>query len=98
MSTTRINAFTPRNAKIQHRPLSATLLACSLAVAAAGGLAVLAPAAWTAAKDALQAELPTVAQCEMIVAGTDRLACFDRLGKQALQPPAKGALAPAFTH
>lgn len=98
MSTTQINAFRPRNAKIQHRPLSATLLVCSLAVAAACGLTVLAPAAWTAAKDALQAEPSTVAQCEMIVAGTDRLACFDRLGKQALQPPAKGAFAPAFVH
>ena len=98
MSTIHIHAFRPRNAKIQHRPLSATLLVCSLAVAAAGGLTVLAPVAWTAAKDALQAEPSTVAQCEIIVVGTDRLACFDRLGKQALQPPAKGALAPAFAH
>jgi hypothetical protein len=98
MSTTHINAFRPRNAEIRRRPLSATLLVCSLAVAAAGGLTVLAPPAWTAAKNALQAEPSTLAQCEMIVAGTDRLACFDRLGKQALQPPAKGALAPAFVH
>ena len=98
MSTTHIHEFRPHNAKIQHRPLSAALLVCSLAVAAACGLTALAPAAWTAAKDALQAEPSTVAQCEMIAAGTDRLACFDRLGKQALQPPAKGALAPAFAH
>jgi hypothetical protein len=98
MSTSHINAFRPHNAKNQHRPLSAALLAASIAVAAACGLTVLAPVAWTAAKDALQAEPSTVAQCEMIVAGTDRLACFDRLGKLALQPPAKGALAPAFAH
>jgi hypothetical protein len=95
MATTRISEFKRRNAEIQHRPLSAALLAASLAVAAACGLTVLVSVAWTAAKDALQAE-PSVAQCEMIVTGTDRLACFDRLGKQALQPPAKGALAPAF--
>jgi hypothetical protein len=98
MSTTQINEFRPHHAKNQRRPLSAALLAASLAVAAACGLTVLAPVAWTVAKDALQAEPSTVAQCEMIVAGTDRLACFDRLGKQALQPPAKGALAPAFAH
>ncbi len=98
MSTTQINEFRPHHAKNQRRPLSAALLAASLAVAAACGLTVLAPVAWTVAKDALQAEPSTVAQCEMIVAGTDRLACFDRLGKQALQPPAKGTLAPAFAH
>jgi hypothetical protein len=98
MSTTQINEFRPHHAKNQRRPLSAALLAASLAVAAACGLTVLAPVAWTVAKDALQAEPSTIAQCEMIVAGTDRLACFDRLGKQALQPPAKGALAPAFAH
>jgi hypothetical protein len=97
MSTTPIDEFRPRNAKIQHRPLSAALLAASLAVAAACALTVLAPIAWTAEKMALENSEPTLAQCEMIPAGTDRLACFDRLGKQALQPPAKGALAPALT-
>ena len=96
MSITQINEFRPHNAKIQRRPLSAALLAGSLAVAAASGLIALAPVAWTAARDARQAEPSTIAQCEMIVSATDRLACFDRLGKQALQPPAKGALAPAF--
>ena len=97
MSTSHINAFRPHNAKNQRRPLSTALLAASLAVAAACGLTALAPVAWTAAKDALQAEPSTVAQCEMIAAGTNRLACFDRLGKLALQHPAKGALAPAFS-
>jgi hypothetical protein len=31
----------------------------------------------------------------MISADAARLACFDLLGRQAIQPPAKGALAPA---
>jgi len=96
MTVTHTGAFKPRSAAI-HRPLSAILLACSLAVVAAASVILLAPVAWTAATDALRAQPSTVAQCEMISADAARLACFDRLGKQAIQPPAKGALAPAVT-
>jgi hypothetical protein len=77
--------------------LSAALLAEALAVVAVAGLAMLAPSAWTAAKMALETREPTLAQCEMISADAARLGCFDRFGRQALQPPAKGALAPAVT-
>jgi len=56
------------------------------------------PIAWTAGKLAFERHEPTLAQCELISANAARLACFDRLGKQAIQPPAKGALAPALTH
>jgi predicted PurR-regulated permease PerM len=78
------------------RPLSATLLACALIVVAAACVAMLTPIVWTAGKMALEVQPSTVAQCEMIAAPADRLACFDRLGKQALEPPAKGALAPVL--
>jgi hypothetical protein len=95
MTATHINEFKPRSSKSQPRPLSAVLLAAALAVVAAACLVLLAPIAWTAGKMALEMREPTLAQCEMISADAARLACFDRLGKQAIQPPAKGALAPA---
>lgn len=58
----------------------------------------MAPIIWTAAKTAFQSTQPTLAQCALISADAERLACFDLLGKQALQPPAKGAYAPIITH
>jgi hypothetical protein len=95
MTVTPINEFKPHSSNSQPRPLSATLLVAALAVVAVACLAMLAPIAWTAGKMALEGRQPTLAQCEMISADAARLACFDRLGKQAIQPPAKGALAPA---
>jgi hypothetical protein len=97
MTVTHINEFKPRRDKSQPRPLSAMLLAAALAVVAVACLTMLAPIAWTAGKIALEGHEPTLAQCEMISADAARLACFDRLGKQAIQPPAKGAFAPAVT-
>lgn len=95
---TRINEFKSRNAASPPRPLSAVLLTASLAIVVAGCLTLAAPIIWSAAKMALQSSEPTLAQCELIAADTDRLACFDRLGKQTLQPPAKGAFAPVIAH
>ena len=91
---THIDECKPRDSATSHRPLSAMLLAAALAVVAAAYLTLMAPIAWTAAKMALEAHEPTFAQCEMIATDAGRLACFDRLGKQALRPPAKGAFAP----
>ena len=81
-----------------HRPLSAALLCASLAVVAICGLLALVPAALFAAKGAFEQKVPTVTQCEMLNGDAARLSCFDQLGKQALQPPAKGALAPPLPH
>jgi hypothetical protein len=95
MTATHINEFKPHSSKSRSRPLSATLLAAALAVVAAACVVLLAPVVWTAGKAAFEMREPTLAQCEMISADAARLACFDLLGRQAIQPPAKGALAPA---
>jgi uncharacterized RDD family membrane protein YckC len=76
------------------RRLSATLLAGALVVVVAACLALLAPIVWTAGKIVLQSPGPSVTQCALIAADTERLACYDVLGKEALQPPGKGANAP----
>jgi histone H3/H4 len=91
---TRTNEFRARSARSNQRPLSATLLAAALAVVAAACLTLIAPIAWDAVKLAFHAGRPTLTQCAMVSADAERLACFDQLGKLALQPPAKGAYAP----
>jgi hypothetical protein len=63
---------------------------------AAASLVLLAPIAWSAVKAALHAPYPTLTQCAMVPTDGERLACFDRLGKQALRPPAKGGSPPIF--
>lgn len=90
MSAIRLD---PRNSTAHH-PLSAALLCASLAVAATAGLTLVAPTVWTAVENGLLAPQPSLAACATIPIGAERLACFDQLGKQSLQQPAKGASAP----
>jgi hypothetical protein len=75
------------------RLLSAVLLAAALMIVAAASIALLVPLARQAVEIA---EVPhsTLGQCAMVPTDTARLACFDQLGKQVLQPPAKGGNAP----
>ena len=94
MSTIHLDQFRQRDTVARGTRLSTFLLAAALSVVAAASLVLLAPIAWSAVKAALQAPYPTLAQCAMVPTDSDRLACFDQLGKQALRPPAKGAGAP----
>jgi hypothetical protein len=76
------------------RPLSAALLAASLAIVACSGLTMAAPAMWHAVTPLHETQSPSLSACAAISASADRLACYDRLGKEAQSAPAKGALAP----
>jgi hypothetical protein len=67
------------------RPLSATLLAASLAVTACGGLAAAGPAMWHAVSSLHQS--PTSGPAA-VAASAGR----DQPGKPALDHPAKGAM------
>jgi hypothetical protein len=79
------------------KPLSAALLAASLAVAACSGLAVAAPVIWHAVSPLYETQSPNLAACVAIPASSARLACYDQLGNEAPNAPAKGALAPPST-
>lgn len=96
MSTIHLDRSWLRDSTAQRRPLSAILLVAALVVVTAASLTLLAPIAWSAVKIALEAPQPTPTQCAMVPTDRQRLACFDQLGKQALQPPAKGGSAPLF--
>ena len=76
----------------RRRPLSAILLAASLAVTACGSLAAAAPAMWHAVSPLYQTQSPSPAAVVAASAGRDQL------GKQALEHPAKGANAPIRVH
>lgn len=88
MSAIHFNERRPAQVK---RPLSAALLAASLAIAAGCSVSVAGPAMWRLMARG-QETSPTLAACAAIPSGPDRLACYDQLGKE--QPPAKGAFAP----
>lgn len=72
------------------------LVIALLAFVAAACLTLLAPIAWRAVRLAIDADGPTVTQCALIEIDNERLACFDKIGSQALQPPAKGTYAPTI--
>ncbi len=94
MTATHFN-LRKRDETAERKPLSLALLIAVLAIMVAACVALIAPIAWTAVVDgALQSERPSLFQCAVIDAGGERLACYDRLGQQTLQPPAKGAYAP----
>ncbi|MEA2880040.1 MAG: hypothetical protein QOF14_5236 [Hyphomicrobiales bacterium] len=76
------------------RPLSAALLAASLAIVACSALTMAAPVLWHVVTPADEAQSPSLSACAAIPASADRLACYDQLGKEARGAPAKGALAP----
>jgi hypothetical protein len=76
------------------RPLSAALLAASLALVAYSGLTMAAPVMWHAVTPLYETQSPSLPACAAIPASADRLACYDQLGKEARSAPAKGALAP----
>jgi hypothetical protein len=76
------------------RPLSASLLAASLAIVACSGLTMTAPVIWHAVAPVHETQSPSLATCAAIQASADRLACYDQLGTEARSAPAKGALAP----
>ena len=93
MSTLHLRHHSAPVSAAQPRLLSAILLAAALTIVAAASFALLVPLARQAVEIA---EVPhsTLGQCAMISTDTARLACFDQLGKQELQPPAKGGNAP----
>jgi hypothetical protein len=75
------------------RPLSAALLAASLAIVACSGLTMAGPVMWHAVTPPYETQ-SSLSACAAIPASADRLACYDQLGKEELSAPAKGALAP----
>jgi hypothetical protein len=81
--------------RLGHRPLSACLLASALALVVASGLLLVAPAAWSALTST---EPSTLARCASLSGEPERLACYDRVEKDALRPPARGATAIFRTH
>jgi len=93
MSTLHLRHHSVPVSAAHPRLLSAILLAAALTIAAAASITLLVPLARQAVEIA---EVPhsTLVQCAMVPTDTERLACFDRLGKQMLQPPAKGGNAP----
>jgi hypothetical protein len=76
------------------RPLSAALLAVSLAIVACSGLTMAGPVMWHAVMPLYEPQSSSLSACAAIPASADRLACYDQLGRQALSAPAKGALVP----
>ena len=85
-----------RTARLESRPLSACLLASALVVVVASLLLLAAPVAWRAMQGI--GEAPTLAQCAAMTDSTGRLACYDRLEKDAMRQPAKGANALFASH
>jgi len=93
MSTLHLRHHSAPVSAVHPRLLSAILLAAALTIVAAASITLLVPLA----RQAIEiAEVPrtTLSQCAMVPTDTERLACFDQLGKQVLQPPAKGGNAP----
>lgn len=93
MSTLHLRHHSVSVSPVHPRPLSAILLAAALTIVAAASLTLLVPLARQAAEIA-EVPHPTLIQCATVRTDTERLACFDRLGEQVLQPPAKGGNAP----
>jgi hypothetical protein len=94
MTATHFNVR-KRDVVAERRPLSLALLIAMLTIMVATCIALIAPIVWSAIADGThQAERTTVFHCAIIDADAERLACYDRLGRQTLQPPAKGAFAP----
>ena len=86
-----------RTARTESRPLSAGLLASALVIVVASLLLLAAPVAWRAMQGIGEAH-PTLAGCAAITDSVGRLACYDRLEKEAMRPPAKGANALFASH
>jgi hypothetical protein len=82
-----------RQPKAERKPLSLALLIGVLAALAVACLAMIVPPMFGLANgaDERQAQL---FHCAILDGTRDRLACYDRIGSEALQPPAKGANAP----
>ncbi len=94
MTATHFNVR-KRDVVAERKPLSLALLVAVLAILVAACVALIAPIVWTVVIDvAHQAERPSMFQCAIVDSATERLACYDKLGQQTLQPPAKGAYAP----
>ena len=76
---------------IVRRPLSAMLLAASLAIVAACGLTV---ARWSCGMRYRRSSRRSrnFAGCAVIPANSQRLACYDEFGREAPQAPAKLAV------
>ncbi|MEA2870728.1 MAG: hypothetical protein QOH67_704 [Hyphomicrobiales bacterium] len=93
MSTLHLRHHSAPVSAAHPRLLSAILLAAALTIVAAAAITLLVPPARQAVEIA---EVPhsTLGQCAMVPTDAARLACFDQLGKQVLQPPAKGGNAP----
>jgi hypothetical protein len=75
------------------KPLSLSLLIGMLAALAVACLAMIVPPMFGLANDA-GGERQALFRCAIVDGAGDRLACYDRIGSETLQPPAKGANAP----
>ena len=84
-------------ARLDRRPLSTCLLASVLPLVFASFLLLAAPVIWRAIQGAEEAH-PTLAACATIADNANRLACYDRVEKDAMRPPAKGANALSALH
>jgi hypothetical protein len=94
MTVTDFDVHKPRNRKADRKPLSFALLIAVLAILAVDGLVLVAPSVWTAARGAFVAPSSRPFQCATTDTSEERLACYDRIGQETLQPPARGANAP----
>jgi hypothetical protein len=103
-----VTDFDPRhqtNKAADRKPLSLALLIAVLAILLVDGLVMIAPSIATMTRGALGAQQSRLFECATTDAEHDRLACYDRIGNETLQPPARGANAPlglgvkdVFTH
>jgi hypothetical protein len=93
-----VTDFDPRHQQTSksadRKPLSLALLIAVLSILAVDGLVMAAPSVWTAARSAFGAQQSRLFECATTDAEHERLACYDRIGNETLQPPARGANAP----
>jgi hypothetical protein len=94
MTVTDFNLRHQNNKKTDRKPLSLSLLIGVLAVLTIDGLVMIAPTISTATHSVLGTQQSRMFQCATTDTEHERLACYDRIGNETLQPPARGANAP----
>ena len=83
-----------RRPAADRKPLSLALLIGVLAALGVACLTMIAPPVWGLMNGAGAEPQARLFQCAIVDSEHDRLACYDRIGSETLQPPAKGANAP----
>ena len=90
-----MTGFDPRHQRnsnaADRKPLSLALLIAVLAILLVDGLTMISPRMSAATQSVLGTQQSRLFRCATTDTEHERLACYDRIGSEALQPPARGA-------